>query len=144
MFSIGFIGTRHGMSDAQKNSFLKLIKEKNFTDFHHGDCIGSDEQAHNIVEEYCASNKSKEKIKIHVHPPKYKKYRANCQADIEYIPDDYLERNHNIVDTTDLLIATPDIQETLRSGTWATVRYAREKNKRIYVIRKNGDISVDR
>lgn len=141
MIKIGFTGTRHGMSDAQKNSFLTLIKEKEFNEFHHGDCIGSDEQAHKMVETY--KNDHKEKIKIHGHPPKYKKYRANCKFDIEYTPDDYLERNHNIVDATDILIATPDVPETLRSGTWATVRYAREKNKKIYIIHKNGKISVN-
>ena len=141
MCSIGFIGTRHGMSESQKKALFGFIKEKKFNEFHHGDCIGSDEQAHNIIIKY--RDETKEKIKIHGHPPKYKKYRANCQFDIEYTADDYLPRNHNIVDSTDILVATPDTPERLRSGTWATVRYAREKNKKIYVIHRNGHITIN-
>lgn len=37
----------------------------------------------------------------------------------------FLKRDHRIVDVTDKLIAAPgQAAEVLRSGTWATVRYA--------------------
>jgi len=29
----------------------KLIKAKNFEEFHHGMCVGSDEVAHNLIEQ---------------------------------------------------------------------------------------------
>jgi predicted Rossmann fold nucleotide-binding protein DprA/Smf involved in DNA uptake len=55
-------------------------------------------------------------------------------------PLPYLERNHAIVNESDFLIAAPDGPETLRSGTWATVRYARKVGKRVLVIMPNGEI----
>lgn len=52
-----------------------------------------------------------------------------------------LERNHRIVDACDVLIACPkDAQEQLRSGTWATVRYARKQGKRVIVITPDGTV----
>ena len=56
-------------------------------------------------------------------------------------PKDYLDRNHDIVDQTDLLIATPkENTEVLRSGTWATIRYAKKINKPTWIIETNGNI----
>lgn len=40
---IGFTGTRHGMTNQQKNQFFKIIINLNdLKEFHHGDCIGAD------------------------------------------------------------------------------------------------------
>lgn len=33
--------------------------------------------------------------------------------------------------------------ERIRSGTWATVRYARKKGNRIFVMRRDGEIVVE-
>ena len=38
----------------------------------------------------------------------------------------YLERNKNIVNAVDFIIAAPDGPEKVRSGTWSTVRYAKK------------------
>lgn len=143
MRKIGFTGTRHGMTDKQKEAVKKFIISEKFNEFHHGDCIGSDKESHDIVDEYRKEEKKEDKIKIVGHPPKYNKYRAYCKCDILLAKDDYLVRNHNIVDATDIMIATPDTKERLHSGTWATVRYARKKDKKIYIFNKNGQMKME-
>ena len=140
MAKIGFTGTRHGMSDKQLKEFKNIILIKEVEEFHHGMCIGSDKQAHDFIEE---EKKKERKIKIVGHPPSFKKFMVECDCDIYMKPYDYLKRNKNIVDETDMLIATPDTKERVRSGTWSTVRYARKKSKKIYVIHKNGRVTVE-
>ncbi len=137
MLRIGFTGTRHGMTDDQKKEFKKLITSKEFEEFHHGMCEGSDEQAHHIIET------DKPEVKRTGHPPKYTGSMVDVPCHVLMKPADYLTRNHNIVDTTDILIATPDIKEKTSSGTWSTIRYARKKEKKIYIIHKNGRITIE-
>ena len=48
-------------------------------------------------------------------------------------PKPYLDRNRDIVDACEVLLATPDGPERLRSGTWSTVRYARKIGKPVEV-----------
>jgi hypothetical protein len=146
MLKIGFTGTRgpkddgSGMNEYQQAALKTFLKSKEFNEFHHGDCVGSDAQAHEIV---TVMKDSGIDIKRVGHPPKYKKYRAFCDFDYEHKPHEYLKRNHYIVDDTDILIATPYCKEKVRSGTWATVRYARKKGRKIYIIHKSGRISVE-
>ncbi len=135
MVKIGFTGTRHGMSEEQLKEFKNFIKSKDIEEFHHGVCIGSDQQSHDFV-------KSK-KIKIVGHPPKFKKFMSDSDCDVFMKPHDYLKRNKHIVDETDILLATPDTKERVRSGTWSTIRYARKQNKKIYIIHKNGRVSIE-
>ncbi len=137
MLRIGFTGTRHGMTDDQKKEFEKLVTSKEFEEFHHGMCEGADEQAHHIMED------ENPDVKIIGHPPKFTGSKVNVPCHILMKPDDYLARNHNIVDATDILIATPDVKEKTRSGTWSTVRYARKKGKKIYIIHKNGRVTIE-
>jgi len=135
MIKIGFTGTRHGMTKEQLDALKTIVKSKKVEEFHHGMCVGSDKQSHDFIK--------KEKIKIVGHPPKYKKFMAECKCDILMKPHDYLKRNKNIVDETDILVATPDTKERVRSGTWSTVRYARKQSKKIYIIHKNGRVTVE-
>jgi len=44
-----------------------------------------------------------------------------------------LARNRMMVDRAEMVIAFPRGPEVLRSGTWATVRYARKENKQVVV-----------
>ena len=48
---IGFTGSRTGMSDKQKEGLVIKLQEFSFSEFHHGDCKGADEEAHAIVRE---------------------------------------------------------------------------------------------
>lgn len=137
MLKIGFTGTRQGMTKKQKTEFEKLIKAKNFEEFHHGMCIGSDEEAHNLIEQ------DKTSVKIIGHPPIWSGSVAHLPCHLQMPVDTYAKRNKNIVDSTDYLIATPDDKERPGSGTWVTIRYARKQCKKIYIIHKNGRVSIE-
>ena len=139
MIKVGFTGTRHGMSEAQQAVFKKLVDAKEFSEFHHGMCVGSDKQAHDYIEQI----KVKKNAKIVGHPPRFKGSFADCKCDVLRKTDEYLVRNRNIVEQTDVLVATPDTKEKVRSGTWSTVRHARKKGKKIYIIHKNGRVTIE-
>lgn len=131
MIKIGFTGTQSGMSKNQKHLLKKAFNffenEYNEFEFHHGDCIGADSDAHFIAQFHNSI--------IIIHPPTISKKRAWCKAD-RYLPSEpYLKRNHNIVECVDILIAAPKTHnEKLRSGTWSTIRYARKCNKEIIIL----------
>jgi hypothetical protein len=122
MYHVGFTGTQEGMSPEQEKKLGKylhnLLRKKAEITLHHGDCVGADAQAHTIALSMG--------IKVCLHPPLDPKKRAFCEgwSDI-YLAKEYLTRNRDIVDASDVLIATPGgFQEKKRSGTWATIRYA--------------------
>ena len=125
---IGFTGTQRGMTINQKNELINYFKLHRITFFHHGDCIGADAQAHEIARNF--------NIDIMIHPPKNKFKRSFCKNYYNlYKPKEYIARNHDIVNNTDVLIACPkSVIEELRSGTWSTVRYARKKGKPVIIF----------
>ena len=61
---VGFTGTQKGMTERQFDIFAAVISELQPEEFHHGDCIGADEQAHDIVHVVAPD------CKIVVHPPR--------------------------------------------------------------------------
>ena len=137
---VGFTGTRKGMTILQKKKLLAFLTKFGnvIKEVHHGDCVGADAEFHEIVRQNFPT------IKIVIHPPINPKFRAFCDGDEERKPKDYLARNRDIVDETDILIACPaQKKEILRSGTWATVRYARKKKKFILIIFPDGSLEVE-
>ena len=137
---IGFTGTQKGMTQLQRFKFVgvlsKINKEKIIKEFHHGQCIGADAQAHSLVTFYYSA-------KIYSHRPINTTKKFTMVYDNETIflcePKPYLQRNKDIVDETDLLIACPNTKkEVLRSGTWSTVRYARKRKKEVLIIYPDG------
>lgn len=96
---------------------------------HHGDCIGSDEQADEIAISMG--------WKIVVHPPINPKNRAWCENGDILQEKDYLVRNHDIVDACEVLVAAPTGDEIGSSGTWATIRYARKQGKLVVILEPN-------
>lgn len=148
---VGFTGSRRGLSREQGKS-LDLWLRENFLyksrtiSFHHGDCLGSDKEAHDLLLElYNVPDDflyDKTKLDIIIHPPIKDTFRAFC---IPYsqirVPKDYLKRNHDIVDESKFLIACPkEIKNVIRSGTWATIRYAVKKNKPVLMFCPDGKI----
>ena len=128
---VGFTGTRFGMSYKQKEALSNLLYETLDEEFHHGDCLGADYEADSIARKWG--------YEIVIHPPEDKKYRAFCaqSGDTVWEPAPYLERNRDIVDSTDKLIAAPKSgKEELRSGTWATIRYARKMGKEVVILER--------
>ena len=126
---VGFTGTQSGMTGFQRTAFINLINNMNFDELHIGDCKGADTEAYSLFYG----------IKIG-HIPDNNQKRSFLKYDEERLPKPYLERNHDIVDETEILIATPkESKEVLRSGTWATIRYAKKQNKKVYVIFPDGN-----
>lgn len=132
--SVGFSGSAEGMTVEQENWLRRMLRNlysKGFAEFHHGDCIGSDKQAHSIAKEMGYA--------IIIHPPLDAKARAYCEGDYMWPEKDYLQRNHDIALQSNLLLATPKTSsEVLRSGTWSTIRYARKIGVKVMV--KAGDV----
>src|SRR4030042_6607290 len=107
---VGFTGTQEGMSEFQKKSLFRFFSENVCEEFHHGDCVGADSDAHDIARALG--------LAIHIHPPYNPAKRKRCVGGIIYPEKPYLGRNHDIVDACDVLIAAPKGGEVLRSGTW--------------------------
>ena len=134
MKHIGFTGTRSGMTEEQLVKMTLIFMEwiaKGPTTLHHGDCVGADQQAHHMA-----------RIKgltIIIHPPSDNRRRAFCDGDAETEPKPYLVRNQDIVDECSFLIAAPkSAPEEQRSGTWATVRYARKTGRDGIILWSDG------
>ena len=133
--TLGFTGTQRGQTQRQRATVRGLFTELKVTELHHGDCIGSDAQADLDAKRVGAN--------IVIHPPSDDKKRAFCDYSLPVVsrePKSYLERNRDIVDEgIDGLIATPkEASEVRRSGTWATVRYARSVGRRIWIVFPDG------
>lgn len=129
---VGFTGTHKGMTTEQEVAVTNLLAARP-VEFHHGDCIGCDTEAHVL-----AANAD---IRIIGHPPDQAKSRSFCVFYEMREEKPYLKRNHDIVDETDILIACPDnTKEVMRSGTWATIRYAEKQKKTILLIYPSGRI----
>ena len=131
----GFTGTQRGMTRPQASRLRETLKPG---EFHHGDCIGSDEQAHVIAESLGLSTI--------LHPPVNTAKRAYCVVHKGCIlrSKDYLDRNEDIVKVTEVLIAIPcEYEERLRSGTWATIRFARKLGRPIWIIFPDGSVKKE-
>jgi hypothetical protein len=130
---VGFTGTQRGMNEAQWRTLWTLLIERAPGDFHEGDCNGSDAQA--------AHGARLAHFRIVSHPPTNSSKRAFFQADVEWPAAPYLDRNKQIVNASQEMIATPgEFEEQLRSGTWSTVRYARRVGKPVHVILPDGRV----
>lgn len=125
----GFTGTQEGMT--RKQAAELEIRLMGFTgEFHHGDCTGADEEAHDIVKSMG--------FYIVIHPPIRNVKRAYKAGDLILKPKDYLDRNKDIVHSCEFLIAAPNGEEKIRSGTWSTVRFARAMRKPLMIIYPDG------
>lgn len=139
---VGFTGTQTGMTAAQTAAFAILFGRLGAIEFHHGDCIGADDQA-----DYIVSTRYSQ-VALIIHPPINESKRAFCLkrnnwslSSKELPAKDYIARNHDIVDAATVLIATPkEDSNQLRSGTWATVRYAKKQGKRVLIILPTGAV----
>lgn len=149
---LGFTGTHHGMDVEQKTDilvrFTQLAQQYDEIEFHHGDCIGADEQAAkamNAVRQQLIAHFGSNPpciIRIVSHPgyppnhPKETKFRAFTDFNDEVREaKPFIARDHDIVDETEEMFATPvSDDEEVRSGTWTTVRYARKQERKITIL----------
>ena len=136
---VGFTGTRNGMTAPQLDSVRRLITEYIIVGpacWHDGDCIGADDEAHEIAEVLGYYTIG--------HPPASPAFQARNKFDEMREPKAYLDRDQDIVDECDVLIAAPkQVQETQRSGTWATIRRARTKGIKRYIVFPSGFVKEE-
>ena len=134
MITFGFTGTQNGCTPAQLTALTGLMAQvvRQGDTWRHGDCVGSDAQGHQIARMRGAI--------IHVHPPTNPAKRAFCDGDVIWLPRPYIDRNHDIAERCDHLIATPKGPEELRSGTWSTIRYARRIGRPVTIIWPDGSM----
>jgi hypothetical protein len=114
-----FTGTRKGVTTAQEQTLYNVLSSmRPFYDvLNDGDAIGADQTAKRIGDE----------LGYLVVP-----YPAG---------DAPIERNHTMVDRSALLVACPaQDHEILRSGTWATIRYARKRCISVTIIWPDGTV----
>ncbi len=149
MTKIGITGSRKGMTKEQKPVYAQFVEKYAPFELHHGDCVGTDEETHKYYYLYDIRNK-----KIVIHPPTNGTLRAHCHLMLEESPQpikveirdekDYLDRNRDIVDETDFLLAFPNKETTnqYRGGTWYTIRYAVSLDKRVFVVYANGKVDT--
>jgi hypothetical protein len=135
MRHLGFTGTKNGMKDNQKFElveYLRHMKSAGYTHFHHGDCIGADSQAAGIAKQlgyYLIAHPGHPKDKTNTM------YRAFTKFNDEVLETKpFIDRDHDIVDASTHMIATPAGEEQVRSGTWTTVRYALKREKPVHII----------
>lgn len=134
---IGFTGTRNGMTVQQGEAVEHLLYQLRPDEIHHGDCRGADAEFHGMAYRICGSRRV-------VHPPLNDLHRAFCEGEETKPAKSYHDRNHDIVDATDRLIATPlTDKESFQSGTWTTIRYARRLGKPVYIVTPYGKVITE-
>jgi hypothetical protein len=133
---VGFTGASGGATANQLERLrerLGNLSVEGFNEFHHGLCVGADEQAAKIAKELG--------FRVVAHPglapnPLNLAYRSTFSGNDEVLDaKPFAIRDRSIVETTERLLAVPSTQsEDPGSGTWATVRYARELQKPVDLI----------
>jgi len=136
----GFTGTREKLTSAQLAALREFLLALRPYRGDHGDCVGADTAFHMVLREL--------EVPVTLHPPTNSEFRSFVWTsadlgDVVCVEKNYLERNEDIVRDTDFLIACPEGPEVMRSGTWATVRYARKKGRTIVVFWPDGHTDLE-
>jgi len=139
MNRIGITGSRHGMTEAQAETFVGFLAGSDGWWLHHGCCVGADERAHWLAFEMGIGSVG--------HPPKDDRLMMDItgeQTFIELYPaKPYHIRNRDIVEQCDYILAFPaDEVEQDKGGTWYTIRYARTCGRYGATIWPNGSITT--
>lgn len=117
---LGVTGTRYfdKITKSQQGKLHEFIEANDVQEVHHGDCEGWDLFVFTMFNVLG--------VKTVAHPPVSDEFRAVTKSCVILPPKPYLDRNKDIVNAVDFLIAAPDGPERQRSGTWSTVRYAKK------------------
>lgn len=131
----GFTGTREGMTTPQTVALLEVMRKKPIY-WHHGDCLGADEESHSLAVGLG--------MRVILHPPVSSSMRAFCKGHDSFPVKGFIARNHEIVDATASMVAAPaSMVEQSRGGTWATVRYARGLRRPITIVFPDGSVKQE-
>lgn len=137
MRRVGFTATRAGLTSPQVSRLIAWVILQSRCEGHHGDCIGGDASLHETILYHG--------WRIVAHPASgvgtQRAYCMGCAGVRE--PKPPLDRNTDIVNETEELVALPDGPERQRSGTWSTVRKARRAGRQVTIIWPDGSITVE-
>jgi hypothetical protein len=139
---IGFTGTRQGMTDEQKLMVMDMLTQLEPAQVFHGDCTGADADFDYI----CKGLGIIREIYPGTDSYGLSPTRAYCDAEIQHPSLPYLVRDKIIAEKgVDGLMACPkSVHEERRSGTWATVRYARKLGRRVWILYPGGSFKIER
>lgn len=131
------------MTGKEKRRVIKHLLHQ-MSHGHHGDCVGADYEFHNVAEYGFGMGASAAPTSIVIHPPINEQFRAFCIGTDRREAKPYLNRNRDIVDECDVLIAAP--KQTVKpaslrgQGTWLTVEYAHKQGKPVYIVFPDGSV----
>lgn len=147
---LGFTGTRRGMTPFQRANLPKVLAALP-SRFLHGGAVGADEEIDAFLAPmYHAQTSGSARLfamitgadlPIVVYPTRdrYEHWKSEAPfpavREVNEPYDNPLARNRIIARYCDHLLAAPaTVKEVRRSGTWATVRYAREARKPVTIL----------
>jgi len=141
----GVTASRHYLSERQIDKFRYLanwLYSEGYRIQHNGDCKGGDEA---LGQHWKTAFPD---TKLYGHPPIVSTLRAYQTFSVMWPVKPYLDRNDDIVNESELIVACPAGPEALRSGTWSTVRYARGqikagKLKALFIIMPDGTLTME-
>lgn len=151
VFHVGVTGTRYAVSYEQAQALQDVCRDIDESyvkvTLHHGCCVGADATAHWIAKRL--------HWRIHGHPGVDARGRSPWQMenmlmlmlDVREEPLLYSARNREIASWADILLACPQAPEddrlSQRSGTWQTVRMARDQLIPVTIIMPDGSITTE-
>lgn len=133
---LGVTATREKLTEKQLSFMWFQINRDEVIELHHGACLGGDESSHHI-----AMNSG---VATTVHPPTNMRFMmdlAPYEDDPRVTildPKPYRDRNRDIVDESDRIIACPKKSEEQGGGTWYTVHYAVERGRQVIICYPDG------
>ncbi len=138
-FKVGFTGSRDGLSQPQKTAIRQWLKANPPTEIHHGGAIGADgEFAEAAVDAVAIGEELPNEV---CHPSNLKGTQMQaCTAEEIRKPLPPLKRNQNIVNSVDVMLASPKGPEEVRSGTWSTIRFAKKQKKPLFIFWPDGTV----
>ena len=144
MLRVGFSGTREGMVNDQLLGVHMLLGDLRAVGAHqasHGLCEGSDEQFHDMARALGYFIIGCPGVTMAWHPL----CRSTRVCDLVKPERPFIARNHDIVRESDVMIATPaqKNEQGRGSGTWATIRFARQQRKSLVIFWPDGTSLVE-
>lgn len=144
--TIGFTGTRQGMTHAQREKVRELLCD--LLEGHvaadvlavHGDCVGADADFARIAIDLG--------LDVCIRPCTVEGLRAHTNGREIERPKAPMQRNRDIVADATVMIACPFARVTSRrqekGGTWATIGFTRRAKKPLHIVWPDGEVTRER
>lgn len=135
---IGITGTRHGLTDAQIDTAMRMVKENahRITNWHQGGCVGADWQVSTLLWIFTDAT---QEVWPGLVNDKWKYDWSDFDRTLVHEDRKPLVRNEIIVNSVNWLWAFPDkYPDPGRGGTWHTIRHADKRAVNYDVIDPDG------